>query len=217
MIINAFRTSSTLWFEFAFVLKMSLNHTLYFFSHNSFPSRPSCIPGRWESSNTRWVSQTDKWMNNKLINNKLKLGFSKKIKNLSFEDLQVGLSCELSLQIQTVLVTDDLPELGPNLVATLTNLEVYNLSHLSGTLDLGSLQLNSFFRKPSTYLKGVQTVFLCLTWHKTLPTLDLIFINNSSRTLKSNGGFEISGTKKFSIQTKEGNLQRKIHYFPQFI
>ena len=102
-------------------------------------------------------------MNNKLINNKLKLGFSKKIKNLSFEDLQVGLSCELSLQIQTVLVTDDLPELGADLVATLTNLEVYNLSHLSGTLDLGSLQLNNFFRKPSTYLKGLQTVFLCLT------------------------------------------------------
>ena len=72
-------------------------------------------------------------MNNKLINNKLKLGFSKKIKNLSFEDLQVGLSCELSLQIQPMLVTDDLPELGADLVATLTNLEVYNLSHLSAT------------------------------------------------------------------------------------
>lgn len=44
--------------------------------------------------------------------------------------LQVVLAAVDTLSVYAVLVTDDSPELGANLVATLTHLKVYNLTHV---------------------------------------------------------------------------------------
>ena len=49
---------------------------------------------------------------------------------LRYLHLKVGLSSKFSIKIQSVLIADDLPKLGANLVATLSNLKVDDLSHL---------------------------------------------------------------------------------------
>ena len=50
--------------------------------------------------------------------------------NVSFLELRVGLSLEISICLNALLVSDYLPELGSYLVATLAGLNVYNFSHI---------------------------------------------------------------------------------------
>jgi len=52
--------------------------------------------------------------------------------NVCSLELQVGRPIVLSAGVNAVLVGDDLPELGSDLVTTLTGLNVYDFSHLFG-------------------------------------------------------------------------------------